>query len=633
MPFSRLSWKLILGNAALLIAALVISFWLIVEEVSQRYAAREHRQLLSQAQALARTLQRDAPGLQPAEIEPLLRAAAPAELHAAVLSPDGAPLADAGNGGSPQTRTAGPAELAAALRDGGYVGAHRAADNRAQIVALARIGPAGGPRGVVLLTRPAWAPLSERGTVARLVSGLVLIAAVSVAVMALGLARLWSGPLRRIARTARQLSRGDFTARAHLTASDELGTLARALDEMRTRLMAQVETIDRQRGMLASLLAQLREGVIVVGEDERIVLMNPAAVNLLQLAGPETDAARTAERLAGLALERAIPQHDLQRLLRGERADDALGLGEANAETGGSPQSQARVQVDSPAGPIHLLARAVDIVFPQAGGSREQAEGRLLVLTDITKLERIYQVRTDFVTNASHELRTPLSTIRTAVEALLAMDLRQDADAAAKFVGIIDRQSARLAALVSDLLDLARLESPRTRFDPQPIAWRELVREISERFADRLAERNLRWVVQPDPTGPAPEIFAHPYLVQLVLDNLIDNAIKFTPPGGQIELALRNETERLTLTVADTGCGIPLEDQPRVFERFYQVERARSGKERGTGLGLSIVRHAVAAMRGHVRLESTPGKGTVFYVTLPSARETRPQRSAPPAAV
>lgn len=634
MPFSRLSWKLILGNAALLIAALVVSFWLIVEEVSQRYAVQEQQQLLSQAQALARTLLRDAPRLRPADIEPLLRAIAPTELQAVALSPAGEALADSGAGSSPP-RPLAPAELERALTAGSYIGTHRTADNRARIVALARIGPADQPRGLVLLARPAWALLSEQGSVVRLIGGLVLIAAVSVALMALGLSRLWSGPLRRIARTARQLSRGDFTARAHITASDELGTLARALDEMRTRLVEQVETIDRQRGMLASLLTQLREGVIVVGADERIVLMNPAAVNLLQLGAADGDPVRTAERLAGLAVERAIPQHDLQRLLRGDRADDALALAEGPlpAQVGAAPQAQARVQVDSPSGPIQLLARAVNIVFPQAGGSREQEEGRLLVLTDITKLERIYQVRTDFVTNASHELRTPLSTIRTAVEALLAMDLRQDADAAANFIGIVDRQSARLVALVSDLLDLARLESPRTKFEPQAIAWRDLVREIGERFADRLAAKGLRWVVDPDPAGPAREIFVHPYLAQLVLDNLIDNAIKFTPAGGRIGLSLRTADGRTTLAVSDTGCGIPEEDQPRVFERFYQVERARSGKDRGTGLGLSIVRHAVAAMRGDVRLESTPGKGTTFAVTLPAGRgfgatrPNEPQRS------
>jgi signal transduction histidine kinase len=225
-------------------------------------------------------------------------------------------------------------------------------------------------------------------------------------------------------------------------------------------------------------------------------------------------------------------------------------------------------------------------------------------------------MKTDFVANASHELRTPLSTIRGAVETLLHIDLEKDAVDAARFVGVIDRHSGRLAAMVSDLLDLARLESATARFEPRGIDPRDLLRELEERFADVVRARGLIWETHCEDAGRR-IIRASPQLVRLVLDNLVDNATKFTDRGGRVCVSCACEPGRVTFCVEDEGCGIPEPEQERVFERFYQLERARSGPERGTGLGLSIVRHAVAAMNGRVRLESRVGEGTRMTVEVP----------------
>jgi signal transduction histidine kinase len=241
--------------------------------------------------------------------------------------------------------------------------------------------------------------------------------------------------------------------------------------------------------------------------------------------------------------------------------------------------------------------------------------GRLLVLTDITELTRMLQVKTDFVMNASHELRTPLSAIRAAVETLLGMDGAEHTHASRQIVHMIDRHSARLEAMVADLLDLSRIESGTARFQPETLHLEQTLSELRERFARRLNEKDLHWEMETHP--PDATATVSPSLLNIVLDNLLDNAIKFTPDGGTVRTVAKVDNSTCHICVEDTGCGISEDEQSRVFERFYQVERARTGTTRGTGLGLSIVRHAVNAMSGSVDLDSAVGQGTRITITIP----------------
>jgi len=245
-------------------------------------------------------------------------------------------------------------------------------------------------------------------------------------------------------------------------------------------------------------------------------------------------------------------------------------------------------------------------------------------LTDITELARTMQVKTDFVANASHELRTPLSAILAAVETLLSMDLTVDADAARPLLRVVDRQSERLQDLVNDLLDLSRVESPTAQFESEPLDVAAVLAELHARFIDRLEQKQLRWTVAIDP--PDAVLLANRQRIILVIDNLVDNAIKFTDIGGRIRVSVHVGDDDAQLVVEDNGCGISLKEQDRVFERFYQVERARSGDKRGTGLGLAIVRHVVNSMKGRVFLTSEPGVGTRVEIRIPQ-RSERPVRS------
>jgi signal transduction histidine kinase len=231
-------------------------------------------------------------------------------------------------------------------------------------------------------------------------------------------------------------------------------------------------------------------------------------------------------------------------------------------------------------------------------------------------------MRTDFVANASHELRTPLSAIRAAVETLQQLDPQGEAASVRSCVEVIDRHSTRLVDLVADLLDLSRLESPEAQFPVQRLRLGEFLDELRWRLAPAIEANGL--TLEIDRAADCEELTASPQLLRLVLDNLVDNAMKFTARGGVVRVVCRCTAEGTSLEVADNGCGIPEEQQSRVFERFYQVQLARSGhgsdpaKVRGTGLGLAIVRHAVAAMKGSIRLWSQVGMGTRVTVIVPS---------------
>lgn len=326
-------------------------------------------------------------------------------------------------------------------------------------------------------------------------------------------------------------------------------------------------------------------------------------------------------------MEQSIAHHELQRLLlRSSNGITATGSG--HGPTFDSDIQQARIRVEGNQGEISLLARASDIALPDeervsdlSSPPAPQWIGRLLVLTDITELDRTVQMKMDFASNASHELRTPLATISAAAETLAHIDLAANTDSAKRFVDVIGRQCDRMEQMVVDLLDLSKIESARGRFEPQALDLAAFLDNLHSRYKDRLGAAGLEWIVDIAPSVQS--ITIYPYLLRTTVDNLVDNAIKFTDAGGHISVVCRQNTDSetrqnmLSITVTDTGCGIAENEQARVFERFYQVEKSRSGTTSGTGLGLSIVRHAVSAMGGTVRLRSRPGEGTSVTVTIP----------------
>lgn len=424
---------------------------------------------------------------------------------------------------------------------------------------------------------------------------------------------------RGMVAAARSISSGNLSVEVDTAGLGELADLATSLDAIRRRAVSQAETIERQRQMLQGLVHQSQEGVVVADLDDRIALINPSAARLLDLEVGSEGAAR----LLGVPVAECMPRDDVRRLLSGtapSRPGLRLGGGDAG-DRRGPGMSDTRLEIESRNGTRYLLARISTLVMAESDRqTRAGAMGHILLLTDITELERTIRMRSDFVANASHELRTPLSTIRAAVETLLTMDLKTEESHAAEFLEKIERQSSRLQQMVADLLDLSRVESPAERFEVEPLDTEPVLDELHARFAKALESKGLRWEVNSAALSGS-TILANHHLLRLVLDNLVDNAIKFTDPGGTIRVGLRTSDEWAIFEIVDEGCGIPEDEQQRVFERFYQVQRSRSGPKRGTGLGLSIVRHAVEAMGGKARLASDPDGGTRAIVVVPQVAE------------
>lgn len=366
---------------------------------------------------------------------------------------------------------------------------------------------------------------------------------------------------------------------------DEAPTAPRSLNEVTRELEETLDTLATERDRFRRVLEGMSEGIIATDKDLQVTMSNDAARQLLL---PE------AENLAGLSLQDLIPEEVLLELVE-------------EAEFAESASAEFTLPADDPALPprqIHCRMRA-----PQ------NSEGPILVVHDMTKLRRLERVRRDFVANVSHELRTPVAIIQANSETLIdgAMDSPEHARA---FILSIHRNAERLSRLIADLLDISRMEAGKRKFRLEPVPLKAAVDRASAAAA-RLANNGgpeLRVHIPNDLT-----VQADPGALDQVLVNLIDNAAKYTPDEGFVELRAHKTQDRILLEVLDNGPGIDLEHQDRIFERFYRVDQGRSSQLGGSGLGLSIVRHLVVSMDGDVGYRQPDEGGSLFWFTLPSA--------------
>ncbi len=621
----RYFWKLFLVNAVVMVLVLAGCVWVIVSQLDGLRQEELSRHLLAQASALEVAVRDRFDSMHAAELNALAEQVGSTELEGVRVTfvlAHGTVLGDSEANASEMDSHADRPEIQQALASGSGESvrwSHTVAKNMKYVAV--RVGSPGDPRGVVRVSMAVRSIAAQAQPAQRLVVAVALASVLAAVLLAWALALLWSRRIRRITEAARSISRGDLSARIEVFGHDEVAHLGRSLNEMRERLSAQLETIDRQHRTLDSLVSQLREGVVVADAEGRIVLINSEAIELLQLSPGEAG-----NSFVGQTVEQCVPHHKLQDLLRRTRRrippDAAAPSGRSAGSTSGRYETETQeveLQLATGTGVRSVLARAFDIRLPGASGddrshSTSARVGRTLVLTDVTELTKMMQAKADLAANASHELRTPLSAIRAAVDTLRAVDWSNDAGAASRFIDVVDRHSGRMEAMIGDLLDLSRLESGTDRFDATPISAKELLEELRTAFAGAVAAKNLRW--NSSVPGEDVTLTTSAELLRMILRNLIDNAIRFTDPQGHIELSVQRDGEMTVFEVADTGCGIAPAEQQRVFERFYQVERARSGTDRGTGLGLSIVRHAATAMNAHIELQSALGQGTRVTIRI-----------------
>ncbi len=422
-----------------------------------------------------------------------------------------------------------------------------------------------------------------------LIGGAALVAVPVSGSLSVQLARRLGRPLHALLGVAGKLGEGNSGQRVFVEGQDEIGELASAFNRMSERLDARIARLEEDRQQLRTILSGMTEGVVALDSSQRILYANERATQLFGLPSPAP---------VGRRLQEVVSQQSLLDVV--QRALD-------------SPEPQREELGWS--GPN---MRSLTVHAARLPGSPPR--GAVLVLNDTTELRRLERLRQEFVANVSHELKTPLSIIKACVETLLdgAVD---DPQHRRPFLEQLDSQSNRLHALILDLLSLARIESGEELFDFQSIPVCEIVEACMERHRPRAESKGQIFEMVPPAGDDVLAVWADEEALEQILDNLLDNAVKYTPQGGRVWVRWRREGEQICLEVADTGIGIPEADLPRIFERFYRVDKARSRELGGTGLGLSIVKHLAQAMHGNVRATSRAGQGTTFTVCLPMAAD------------
>ena len=416
------------------------------------------------------------------------------------------------------------------------------------------------------------------------VSGVLL--AVLAGFVSIFVLRRFTRPLRFLQVIAERTASGDMGARMPDHDAEEIAALAESMNRMAAQLDSRFQTITRQRDEREAILAGMSEGVVALDDLDRVVSLNLAAARLLSL-NPEAAVGQTI-----FALVRIAALHDLIA-----QAADGSTVAETEFVVSG-----AREQ--------HVLAHA-SALRDDAGGCL----GMVLVLSDITRLKQLEKMRRDFVANVSHELKTPITAIRGSVETLLGGAI-EDAENGPRFLGMIDKQSARLNALVDDLLSLARIEDQDSRGEIQPTsaAVGEVLSAAVAACQEQAARRRISLETSCDPALVAD---LNPRQIEQALVNLISNAIQYSDDGTTIRVSAEADRNEARLSVVDQGCGIEAKHLARIFERFYRVDSARSRATGGTGLGLAIVKHVALAHGGRVSVDSSPGAGSTFRIHIP----------------
>ena len=578
MPRTRLVWQLFAGFSVLLTAAIAAAFWVASVQLAGQADESLRQRLADAARSLA-ILEADRAG--PPD-------AAAFENHAQTVRT--ATRIDCRLIASGGTAAADDTLAEAAARDGiASRSRYDGASGRRSLEVAVPIGTRRPPVAIVLATTDAGESDRDLATWQRtLLAGCLGTAACAVAA-GYALAHRVTRPIDELRAAAARLAGGDTTTAVPATEVAELADLATALSRLRAQLVERGLTIGRQGTQQEAVLGSMIEGVLAVDARQRLLGINRAAADLLDVDPDES---------AGRLLIDVIRNPDLRRF-----ALTAI-------------DCRAPVEDDLVLhGPRDRTIRLRGTALRDASGEG----GAVIVLNDVTEMKRLEHVRRDFVANVSHELKTPIASIKGFVETLLDGAMDDPADTS-RFLGIVARQADRLAAIVDDLLALSRIEQSEGAgnlpVETVPVA--SILTAVTLDCGPRAADRSIRLEVD-CPANLAATLNAA--LVEQAVINLVDNALKYSESGKTVWLsAAASEPpgpRELVLRVRDEGCGIEPIHLPRLFERFYRVDKARSRNLGGTGLGLSIVKHIVQAHTGAVSVDSEPGVGTTFTIRLP----------------
>ena len=501
-----------------------------------------------------------------------------------VIDADGRVLADSESEVQTMENHATRPEVVEARANGeGRSIRHSVTINRDLLYYAVRQNASGGPSTILRFALPLETVDEVLGSFRRrlwLASFLILLIAGGISLL---FSRSFTGRVERLKDFSRRVAEGDFRPLPRDGSGDAVEALGISLNRTAARLDRTIQTLTEERNLSAAILGSMVEGVAVVNGSERLVFANPGFAEILDLDVPPT---------SGSALVEVVRQTELLEAVR--------------QVLGGEP----RVQSEIVTGTLRQHYFAITVAAVRAG----ETSGAVVVLHDITELRRLERVRRDFVANVSHEFRTPLTAIQGFAETLLAGAI-DDSQNRTRFLEIILEHSRRLARLTEDLLVLSKMDAERLELEVRRLSVSQLIESCLETAQRRALEKDLK--ISVEMAQKLPDIAGDRRRLAEVLQNLLDNAIQYTLPGGQIIVSAKTGEDEVVLTVSDTGIGIPKADQSRIFERFYRVDVARSREAGGTGLGLAIAKHLVEVHGGRLWVESEIGQGSQFHFSVP----------------
>jgi two-component system phosphate regulon sensor histidine kinase PhoR len=584
-----LFWKLF----PIYFGILSVSFFTIAiyasEAFREFYLEESEADLLIRARLISRDVRQECINNNPNSLRTLVaRLAKESATRVTIIATDGRVLADSHHDPATMLNHAGRPEVRQILNEGRNVGMARRVsptlgDN--MVYVATPIKCQGKIIGVLRLALAASALDAEPGIVYRRVLLATLLIALIAGIVTIMASSKITGPLSRMEHATSRFASGDFRFRLPTSDIEELASLADTLNSMAAQLDRQLRTITQQAEEQRAILSSMKEGVLATDNDDRILILNPTAEQLLGI---------TLENSKGKTIQEAIRYPALQKFIERAHASPTPTRDEFSFY-----------------GPEERLVELVSATLKDTDGTDI---GVLVVLNDITQTRRLENMRKDFVANVSHELRTPITSIKGFVETLREGALSDQAKAK-EFLDILARQADRLNSIIEDLLTLSRIEqqTETDEVDLHIAPVRDVLTAAVSNCENRASTAGVTVTID---CAEDLRALINPPLLEQAVTNLVDNAIKYAP-GGLVEVTARHfSDDEIVISVKDNGCGIEPEHLPRLFERFYRVDKARSRKLGGTGLGLAIVKHIIQAHQGRTEVESSPGLGSTFSIYL-----------------
>jgi two-component system phosphate regulon sensor histidine kinase PhoR len=576
---ARIHWRLFAAYSILLTVSFGLLGWLLIGRM-ENHLLQEVQHGLEVKTLLVRDLvnRHDQSELQ----EHVTRLAKETHARITLIDASGAVLADSGEQPQKMENHKNRPEVEQAERSEVGVSTRFSGTLHEPMMYVARRNDQ-GPARYIRIALPLDAVGAEIRWLHRVVwtaTGITLVVALILSML---IARRISAPLVELSGAADSIARGNYGKKVLVSSNDEVGRLASSFNAMSEACAAQIAQMDQDREQLRAIFRSMVEGVLVLDAEQTILFVNEAAGELLGVPLASTQ---------GQKIWQVFRHRQLTEAVTKILAEDEPYR--CDLEWTGTEKRALAMQGARLPGQPH--------------------RGAVLVFHDITHLRKLETVRQDFVANVSHELKTPLAAIQATVETLLDGAM-QDPEHNVRFLERVRESADRLHRLVQDLLTLGRIESSQAPLELEAIDLQLPIEECIGRQAARARAKDLQLV--PEPPGHEVVALAEDEALAGILDNLVDNAIKYTPAGGKITLRWYDEDRHAIVQVIDTGVGIPEKDLPRIFERFYRVDKARSRELGGTGLGLSIVKHLVHSLGGGITVTSQPGEGTVFTIRIP----------------